>query len=97
MPRCLGSKARDAAAVSCPCSWYGVIRRFPYPEMPLQYQKNAVFKMPLLAGSQVFGAAIQCQPAAALPGFKKDLNKRRNKAKIPESEFKDGPQGLKYD
>lgn len=36
-----------------------------------------------------------CAPAHALPGFKKDLNKRR-KAKIPESEFKEGPQGLKY-
>ncbi len=36
-----------------------------------------------------------CAPAHALPGFKKDLNKRR-KAKVPESEFKEGPQGLKY-
>ena len=36
-----------------------------------------------------------CAPVHALPGFKKDLKKRR-KAKIPESEFKEGPQGLKY-
>ncbi|EIE24440.1 FKBP-like protein [Coccomyxa subellipsoidea C-169] len=34
-------------------------------------------------------------PAHALPGFKKDLKNRR-KLKIPESEFKEGPQGLKY-
>lgn len=38
---------------------------------------------------------VQCAPAQALPGFKKDLNKKR-KAKIPESEYKEGPQGLKY-
>ncbi|CAL5222332.1 g4680 [Coccomyxa viridis] len=49
----------------------------------------------LALASQAFGLALQCEPAAALPGFKKDLNKRK-KGRVPESEFKDGPQGLKY-
>ena len=48
----------------------------------------------MAAASQAGGSVVQCAPAHALPGFKKDLNKRR-KAKIPESEFKEGPQGLK--
>jgi len=47
-----------------------------------------------LAASQAADVILQCEPAQALPGFKKDLNKRR-KAKIPESEYKEGPQGLK--
>lgn len=39
------------------------------------------------------GGGLWVQPAAAL-GFKKDLtNKRRQK--IPESEYKEGPEGLK--
>jgi FKBP-type peptidyl-prolyl cis-trans isomerase len=36
--------------------------------------------------------------AAAIDGnpFKKDLTKRRRRAKIPEEDFADGPEGLKY-
>ncbi|CAL8467432.1 g6970 [Coccomyxa elongata] len=35
------------------------------------------------------------EEAQALPGFKKDLRSKR-RVKIPESEYKDGPEGLKY-
>ena len=42
-------------------------------------------------------AATSCagvQQAEALPGFKKDLtNKRR--LKVPDSDYKDGPEGLR--
>ncbi|KAI8477222.1 MAG: hypothetical protein J3K34DRAFT_398719 [Monoraphidium minutum] len=53
----------------------------------------------VLGGVLALGAAQQLAaagPAAAIDGnpFKKDLTKRRRK--IPESEYTDGPQGLKY-
>ncbi|KAK9821534.1 hypothetical protein WJX74_008254 [Apatococcus lobatus] len=42
------------------------------------------------------GAGIQqlSQSAAAFPGFKKELG--RNKRSVPESDYKPGPEGLKY-
>ncbi|KAK9816576.1 hypothetical protein WJX72_002142 [[Myrmecia] bisecta] len=46
------------------------------------------------AGVAVLVSALQAAPAEAL-GFKKDLKKTR-RVKVPESEYKDGPQGLKY-
>jgi hypothetical protein len=49
-----------------------------------------------LAASAVAIAAIfPAQPAAALPGFKKDLTSKR-RIVIPESDYSNGPQGLKY-
>ncbi|KAK9862783.1 hypothetical protein WJX84_000806 [Apatococcus fuscideae] len=40
------------------------------------------------------GLAQLAQPATAFPGFKKELN--RNRRSIPESEYKSGPEGLRY-
>lgn len=62
--------------------------------VPSSHPKNSK-RMFMAAGSQGAAMMAPCAPVHALPGFKKDLNKRR-KAKIPESEFKEGPQGLKY-
>ncbi|KAK9806053.1 hypothetical protein WJX73_009418 [Symbiochloris irregularis] len=41
------------------------------------------------------GSILAASEAQAL-GFQKDLKKNRRGKEIPESEFKDGPQGLKY-
>lgn len=51
----------------------------------------------LLLGAAVLAAssAAGVQEAQALPGFKKDLTNKR-KLKVPESEYSDGPEGLKY-
>ena len=69
----------------------------PHADFPCHYTISKMLSecCHSLAASQAFGLALQCEPAAALPGFKKDLNKRK-KGRVPESEFKDGPQGLKY-
>eukprot|EP00884_Botryococcus_braunii_P020563 jgi/Botrbrau1/7190/Bobra.0300s0020.1 len=51
----------------------------------------------LLRSAIIVSGLVWCQQAKAdlgLPGFKKDLSPR--KRKIPESEFTDGPEGLKY-
>ncbi|KAL4447411.1 hypothetical protein ABPG75_004630 [Micractinium tetrahymenae] len=51
----------------------------------------------LLLGAAALAAssATGVQEAQALPGFKKDLTNKR-KLKVPESEYLDGPDGLKY-
>jgi len=43
----------------------------------------------------IAGGALLAQPAQALPGFRKDLVSKR-KRKVPESEFTDGPEGLRF-
>lgn len=40
-------------------------------------------------------ASTNTARAAELPGFKKDLTSKR-KLKIPEEDYSDGPEGLKY-
>lgn len=47
------------------------------------------------AAAAAAALALPAQPAAALPGFKKDLTPRR-KRKIDESLFRDGPEGLRW-
>ena len=46
----------------------------------------------LAAAALAAGGAAAASPPAQAIGFKKELNKRK---KIPESEYKEGPQGLK--
>lgn len=51
----------------------------------------------LLLGAAALAASSTAgvQQAQALPGFKKDLTNKR-KVKVPESEYTDGPDGLKF-
>jgi hypothetical protein len=44
----------------------------------------------------VLAAGAPAQPAAALPGFKKDLTPRNRRLQIPESAFSEGPEGIKF-
>jgi hypothetical protein len=52
-----------------------------------------------LGGAALSAAALAASigavlPAAALPGFQKDLTNKR-KLRVPESAYTDGPDGLK--
>jgi hypothetical protein len=40
-------------------------------------------------------ATFVAKPAAALPGFQKDLRPVRDRGKVDISEYRDGPEGLK--
>lgn len=61
---------------------------------PAESRRELLRQVALGAAVFTAGSGAASLPAQALPGFQKDLTNKR-KLKIPESDYSDGPDGLK--
>ncbi|BDA42928.1 Peptidyl-prolyl cis-trans isomerase FKBP16-4, chloroplastic [Coccomyxa sp. Obi] len=88
-PRCRAFTAKASSSNGCTSGEKGASRSEGSANISSFTKREAI-----LLSATVLGLSVT-ESAQALPGFKKDLRSKR-RVKIPESEYKNGPEGLKY-